>query len=80
MNLGLGTWKEKIKGKDRYETIENYLIVAIAVGVLILTAGFLLSILNPKGISAILLMLGSFVSFVSTVVIVIVWVVKELRG
>lgn len=80
MNLGLGTWKEKIKGKDRYETIENYSIVAIAVGVLILTAGFLLSILNPKGISAILLMLGSFVSFVSTVILVFIWFVKEFKG
>jgi len=80
LNLGLGTWKEKIKGKDRYETIENYSIVAIAVGVLILTAGFLLSILNPKGISAILLMLGSFVSFVSTVILVFIWFVKEFKG
>lgn len=72
--------KGKLKGRDKYETAENYSIAGIATGVVMLSVGFLLSILDPKGFSAILLMLGSFVSFVSTVALVFVWFIRELRG
>jgi hypothetical protein len=72
--------KEKLKGKDKYETAENYSIAGIAAGVAMLSIGFLLSILNPKGLSTIILMLGSFISFVSTVALVFAWLARELRG
>jgi hypothetical protein len=73
-------WKEKLKGKDKFETAENCSITGIAFGVVIISIGFLLSIFNPKGISVILLMLGSLFSFISTVVLIFVWLLKELRG
>lgn len=80
MKLELGTWKEKLKGKDRYETAENYSIVFMTIGVVILSIGFLLSIFNPQGISVILIMLGELLSFISTIAIVFVWLIKELLG
>ncbi|MEM5772911.1 MAG: hypothetical protein QXL86_01655 [Candidatus Aenigmatarchaeota archaeon] len=77
MKLELGMLKEKLKGKDKFETAENYSILGIVVGVVILSLGFLLSIINPKGLAAILLMFGSFLSFISTVILVSTWLVKE---
>jgi len=77
LRVGLDTLKEKLKGKDKFETMENCSIVGIVVGVIILSSGFFVSMINPKGIAAILLMFGSFLSFISTVGLVIVWLLKE---
>lgn len=77
MKLELGTWKEKLKGKDRYEMLENYCILGIMVGVVTLLLGFLITIINPKGMAAIFLMLGSALSFISTAALVIFWLIKE---
>jgi len=72
-------WKEKLRGKDKYETAENYSIAGIAVGVVLISMGFLLTTFYPKGIPVILLMIGSFLSFIFTVAIVFVWLLKELK-
>jgi len=72
--------KERLKGKDKYETAENCSIAGIAVGVVVISIGFLLSIFNPKGFSVILLMSGSLLSFVSTVALIFVWLIRELKG
>jgi hypothetical protein len=77
LRVGLDTLKEKLKGKDKFETMENCSIVGIVVGVIILSSGFFVSIINPKGLAAILLMFGSFLSFISTVALVLTWLVKE---
>jgi len=66
-----------LKGSDRYETAENWAIAFIVVGAVMLSAGIGISIFNPKGIAAILAMLGSFVSFVATVVLIFIWLAKE---
>jgi len=76
----LGTWLGKLKGKDKYETAENYSILSIAVGAAILSTGIGLTVLTPKGIPAILAMLGSLITFVSTVVLIVIWLVKEFSG
>jgi len=73
-------WKEKLRGKDKYETAENYSIAGIAVGVVLISIGFLLTTFYLKGIPVILLMIGSFLSFIFTVAIVFVWLLKELKG
>ncbi|MEM5829249.1 MAG: hypothetical protein QW040_00635 [Candidatus Aenigmatarchaeota archaeon] len=67
----------KVKGKNKFETAENSSILGIVFGVGILFIGFLISIINPKGLAAILLMVGSFLSFISTVVLVLLWLLKE---
>jgi len=77
LKLGLDTLKGKLKGKDKFETTENCSILGIVVGVIILSSGFFVSIINPKGLAAILLMFGSFLSFISTVALVLVWLAKE---
>jgi len=69
-----------LKNKDRFVKIEGYCILALIVGALVLSGGIGLSILNPKGISAILAMLGSVISFVAIVALIFVWLIKEFKG
>lgn len=76
----LGTWKDKLKGKDKYETWENYSILFIVIGVLVLSLGIGLTVISPRGVSAIMAMAGSFISFISIVILILVWLIKELFG
>jgi len=76
----VGTWIGKLKGKDRFDTLENYSILFIFVGAIILSAGIGLNILNPKGLSAILSMFGSLLAFVSTIALILVWLLKEFKS
>jgi len=71
---------DMLKNKDRFVKIEGYCILALIVGALVLSGGIGLSILNPKGISAILAMLGSIISFVAVVALIFVWLIKEFKG
>lgn len=73
----LGIWLDKLKGRDKYETLENLSIFFILTGVVLLSLGIGLSVLTPKGLSVILAMLGSFVSFIFTIVLIFVWFVKS---
>jgi vacuolar-type H+-ATPase subunit I/STV1 len=70
--------KEKLKGRDKFETAENCSILGIVVGIVALSLGFFVSIINPKGMAAILLMFGSLLSFISTIFLILVWFVKEI--
>jgi hypothetical protein len=65
-----------LKGKNRYETLENYSILFIIIGAGILTLGIGLSAINPKGISAVLAMLGSLISFLFTIILILVWLMR----
>ncbi len=76
----VGIWTGKLKGKDRFETLENYSILAIFIGAVILSGGMGLTILSPRGLSAIMAMLGSFIAFISTIVLIFVWVIKEFKS
>lgn len=69
-----------LKGSSKYETAENWAIAFIVLGAVMLSAGIGISIVNPKGIAAILAMLGSFISFIATVVLIFVWLAKEFSG
>lgn len=69
----------KLKGKDRLETIENYSIFFIFIGAIAFSAGIILGIASTKGFSAILAMLGALVSFLSTVSLIAVWVMREFE-
>jgi hypothetical protein len=70
----------KLKGKDKFETAENFSIVGIVFGALVLTSGIGLTIVTPKGLPAILAMLGSLIAFLSTVALVFVWLAREFFG
>ncbi|MEM5853151.1 MAG: hypothetical protein ABIM98_07495 [candidate division WOR-3 bacterium] len=80
MKLGPGMLKEKLKGRDKFETAENCSILGIIIGLTLISSGFLVSMLNPKGLAAILLMIGSFIIFLSTVALVLTWIFKEILG
>lgn len=67
----------KLKSKDGLERSEGFCILFIFIGAITLSLGIGLSILNPKGISAIIAMLGSVLAFLSTLALIIVWLVKE---
>ncbi|MEM5843898.1 MAG: hypothetical protein QW841_01500 [Candidatus Aenigmatarchaeota archaeon] len=69
-------WKEKIKGKSRIETAENVSILLIFLGAIFFSLGVGLTIVSPQGLPAILAMIGASLSFLSTVVLILIWVFK----
>lgn len=70
----------KLKGKNRYETAENYSILLIVVGAVMLSAGIGLTVITPKGIPAVLAMMGALVSFLATTLLIFIWLAKEMFG
>jgi hypothetical protein len=66
-----------LKGQNKFETAENLAIIIIVVGAAMLTIGIGLAAVMPKGVAAILAMLGTFVAFAATVALIVVWLVKE---
>ena len=75
-----GLLKGIIKGKTLFERMEGYCILILIIGAIMLSAGIGLTVISPKGIPAILTMLGSFISFLATVALIFVWIFKELQG
>lgn len=69
-----------LKGKNKYERAEGYCIVILLIGAFTMSAGIGLTIFNPKGISAILAMLGSFIAFIATIALIFTWLIQELFG
>jgi len=72
----LGTWKGKLKGKDRAETLENYAILFIVIGALLLSFGIGLSVLTER-ISIVFSIFGAWTVFISTVALIVNWVIRE---
>jgi len=70
----------KLKGKNKFETLENYTVVSMVIGAIVLTSGIGLTIVSPKGLPAIMAMLGALISFLSTVALVFVWLLREFFG
>jgi len=76
LKLGLGM----LRGKDRYETAEKYSIAGILFGALLLAAGIGLTTLSTTGFPVIMAMLGSFIAFVGTIALIVVWLWSEFSG
>ncbi len=74
------TLKGMIKNEDRYQRIEGYCIISLIFGALLLSSGIGLTIITPKGLPAIAAMLGALVAFLSTVALVMVWLLEEFTG
>lgn len=70
--------RDRLKGKGKFETLENYSILFIVIGALMLSGGIGLTVISPKGISTVLMMLGSFISFIFTANMIYTWILKEL--
>jgi len=69
----------RIKGKDKLETAENYSILFIFMGAIILSSGIIVNIISTKGLSAILTMLGALISFLSTIALIVMWIMREFE-
>lgn len=69
-----------LKSENKYERVEGYCILVLVVGALMLSTGIGLTVLNPKGISAIIAMLGSLIAFLATIALIMTWLVQELFG
>jgi type III secretory pathway component EscU len=63
-------------GHGRRETVERYVILGIVFGVILAGVGTMMTALGTKGISAILAMVGSFITFVFTVILVFYWLFR----
>lgn len=72
--------KDMLRSESKYEKAEGYCILFLLVGAFTLSSGIGLTIFNPKGVSAILAMLGSLISFLATVGLIFTWLFKELFG
>jgi len=71
---------KRLRGGNKYETLENYSISGVIFGALLMTIGIGLTVLNTKGLSTIIAMMGTFFSFVSSIMLVFTWLLKELFG
>lgn len=69
-----------LKGSDKFETAENISILFIVLGVLIFSLGAAMTIVSETGISAIFAMFGTLISFLFSVVLILVWLVKEFKS
>jgi hypothetical protein len=69
----------KLKGDTKEATLENYSILFIIIGAVILSAGIGLTAVSSVGIPVIMAMAGAFISFVSIVVLIVAWLVQEWK-
>jgi hypothetical protein len=72
-------FKISLKGKDKYETWENYSILFIFLGAVLLSSGIGLSIFTQKGLPVILAMAGAFLSFISIIALILIWLIKSFK-
>jgi len=75
------TFKEmvEVKGKKKIDIVENYSILGLIGSAFLLSLGIGLSGLISKGFPVILAMGGALLSFLFTIVLIFVWLIKELR-
>ena len=69
-----------LKSKSKFERTEGYCIVSLITGALMLSSGIGLTIISPEGIPAIMAMLGSLITFLSTAGLILTWLFKEILG
>lgn len=74
----LGMLRGKLKGEDRYETAENYCLNGIVIGTVMVAVGILTNVISTQGITALIAIFGTLLSFASTVGLIFVWLFKEL--
>jgi len=72
--------KFKVKGKDAYETLENGSFLLMGIGVLLVIVGFSLSVNSSGVLAGSAAILGSFIFFVSLVVLILTLFAKEIKS
>lgn len=66
-----------LRGQSKYETLEKILIFLIVLGAIVLAAGMSLTIISTTGVFAAITLVGSFMVFIFSVLLVIVWFLKS---
>lgn len=65
--------KHTLHGHGKHETVERYMILGLLAGVLVAGIGIASTILGTKGLTSAVTLVGSFITFVFTVVLVFYW-------
>ena len=71
---------KNLKSGDKFETLENYSMLGVIFGALVFAGGIGLTALTPAGIPTIITMLGAVIAFCASVLLVFVWLAKEIVG
>ena len=71
--------KHMLHGNSKHEAIERYIILGIIVGVILVGIGTAATIFQTKGATTAIALVGSFITFVLTVVLVFYWLVRGDR-
>lgn len=66
-----------LKGQNKYETLEKVSIFLVVLGAIVLAAGMSLAIISTTGAFAAITLIGSFMVFIFSVLLVIVWFLKS---
>lgn len=69
-----------LKGKDKFETLENWSIAITLLGAVVLAGGIGLTSIQTTGLPTIIAMLGSLVVFIGTIFLIVVWLWSEMAG
>jgi uncharacterized YccA/Bax inhibitor family protein len=68
----------KIKGKDKLETAENFLIFLLFVCSISLSIFIGIAGVIPKGWPVVGIMMSSFFIFISIISLVVIWIIREV--
>jgi hypothetical protein len=66
-----------LKGSDKYETAENLSLLGVLIGALLLSAGIGLTVISSKGFPVVITMMGSLIAFLSTIILIFMWVIRD---
>jgi len=69
-----------LKGKDNFETFENWSIAITLLGAIALASGIGLTSVQTTGLPTIIAMLGSFVLFLGTILLIVGWLWADMAG
>ncbi len=72
--------KIKIKGADKYETLENLSFVLMGLGILLVIVGFIFSSGSPNAVAGSAAIVGSFLFFAFLVALILTLFLKEVKG
>lgn len=69
--------KGLLHGQNKQETIERYIIFGVIIGVVLAGSGIALTVIQTKGATTAIALVGSFITFLFTVILVFYWVFRE---
>jgi len=71
---------ERIKGKNKSETLENLSLLGVILGAVVFSAGVGLTVVSTEGVSVVITMMGAMLSFISSMLVVGILFVREVLG